>query len=317
MDASQAAAIDAVQAWRAQPGNHVLTRPDAAFPHLLHNINDPPLLLYAKGRTELLAGAALAIVGSRNATAQGRTTATGFAEALSRAGVTIVSGLALGIDAAAHEGGLRGAGSTVAVVGTGADRIYPRRNRELAHRIAAEGCVLSEYPLGTAAIAANFPKRNRLISGMSCGVLVVEAAAESGSLITAEMAIDQNRDVFAIPGSIHAPLAKGCHKLIKSGARMVESASELLLALAASPLLRAGLPAALPPAPAAVAASVTDEAVQFASVLDTLGQGPLHGDMLAELSDMPVSTLSAALVALELAGLVERLPGGSFQRLNR
>jgi DNA processing protein len=327
MDSAQAAAVDAVHEWRAQPGNQVLTQQDAAWPALLRELPDPPVVLYAKGRTALLAGAALAIVGSRNATVQGRITATSFAEALSCAGITIVSGLALGIDAAAHEGGLRGAGSTVAVVGTGADRIYPRRNRDLAHRIAADGCVLSEYPLGTQALAANFPRRNRLISGLSCGVLVVEAAAESGSLITANVANDQGREVFAIPGSIHSPLSKGCHKLIQSGAHLIASASELLTALAASPLVRAGLPmAAAASATASATGSATaspsasampDEAAEFAGLLHTLGQGPVHGDTLADLVSMPVSKLSAQLMALELAGQVERLPGGLFQRVNR
>ena len=302
------AAIDAALAWQAQPGNHLLRRCDAAYPALLRDLRDAPPLLYAKGRTALLSGAALAIVGSRNATVQGRATATTFAEALSAAGISIVSGLALGIDAAAHEGGLRGLGSTIAVVGTGADRIYPRRNRELAHRIASEGCVLSEYPLGTAPLPENFPKRNRLISAMTCGVLVVEAAAKSGSLITAELANDQGRDVFAIPGSIHSPLSAGCHKLIQSGARLIGSPGELLLALSHAPLVRAALPT---PAPAPV------EPDPLADLLETLGQGPVHGDTLAELTTIPPGKLSAQLVSLELAGKVERLPGGLFQRVNR
>ena len=314
MDALQAAAIDAVHAWLAEPGNHVLTPQDAAWPRLLRAIPDPPVVLYAKGRTDLLAGAALAIVGSRNATVQGRLTATAFAEAMSHAGFSIVSGLALGIDAAAHEGGLRGPGSTIAVVGTGADRIYPRRNRELAHRIVSAGCVLSEYPLGTPAIAANFPKRNRIISGIACGVLVVEAAAESGSLITAGLAVNQGREVFAIPGSIHAPLAKGCHQLIREGACLTETAGALLAALAASPLVRAELPAA---APAPDPPGAPDQAADCAGLLATLGQGPIHGDLLAELTDMPVGKLLAQLTALELAGQIERLPGGLFQRVNR
>jgi DNA processing protein len=302
------AAIDAALAWQAQPGNHLLRRCDAAYPSLLRNLRDAPPLLYAKGRTELLSGAALAMVGSRNATVQGRATASAFAEALSAAGISIVSGLALGIDAAAHEGGLRGPGSTIAVVGTGADRIYPRRNRELAHRIASEGCVLSEYPLGTEPLPENFPKRNRLISAMACGVLVVEAAAKSGSLITAELANDQGRDVFAIPGSIHSPLSAGCHKLIQSGARLIGSPGELLVALSHAPLVRAALPA---PAPAPA------EPDALADLLETLGQGPVHGDILAALTTIPPGKLSAQLVALELAGQVERLPGGLFQRVNR
>ena len=306
VDGALQAAIDAALAWQSEPGNHLLRRGDATYPALLRTLRDAPPLLYAKGRTDLLPGAALAIVGSRNATVQGRATASAFAEALSGAGISIVSGLALGIDAAAHEGGLRGPGSTIAVVGTGADRIYPRRNRDLAHRIASDGCVLSEYPLGTPPLAENFPKRNRLISGMSCGVLVVEAAAKSGSLITAEVANDQGRDVFAIPGSIHSLLSAGCHKLIQSGARLIASPGELLVALSRAPLVRAALPA---PAPA--------ESDELARLLETLGQGPLHGDTLAELTTMHPGNLSAQLVALELAGKVERLPGGLFQRVNR
>lgn len=304
VDGALAAAIDAAMDWQAQSGNSILTQHDAAYPSLLQPLRDKPTLLYAKGRTALLAGAALAIVGSRNATTQGRLTASTFAEALSSAGISIVSGLALGIDAAAHEGGLRGVASTIAVVGTGADRIYPRRNRDLAHRIASEGCVLSEYPLGTPPLAENFPKRNRLISAMSCGVLVVEAAAKSGSLITADVANDQGRDVFAIPGSIHSPLSAGCHKLIQSGARLISSPGELMLALARSPLVCAAVPA-------------PEADPELSSLLDTLGQGPIHGDMLAELTTMSPGKLSAQLVTLELAGQVERLPGGLFQRLNR
>jgi DNA processing protein len=311
-DAAQARALDTILSWCSLDGNHVLTLDDPAYPALLREIPDPPLLLYAKGQPALLAGPALAIVGSRNATTQGKHTAAAFAEALSSAGLTIVSGLALGIDTAAHEGALRGPGSTIAVVGTGADRIYPRRNRALAHQIAQDGCVLSEYPLGTAALAANFPRRNRLISGLACGVLVVEAAAGSGSLITANVANEQGRDVFAIPGSIHSPLSKGCHKLIQNGARLVETAADLFEALAMAPLVTGALPHA---GQAGAAAAAVDG--DSAALLEVMGQGPLHGDILADLSDMPPGKLLAQLMALELAGMVERLPGGLFQRLNR
>ena len=312
-DAAQQRAIDTALAWQAEPGNALITWQDAAYPALLRELPDPPPVLYAKGRVDLLAGPALAIVGSRNATLQGKATASAFGAALSAAGITIVSGMALGIDAAAHEGGLRGPGSTIAVVGTGADRIYPRRNRDLAHQIASGGCVVSEYALGTPPLAANFPRRNRLISGLACGVLVVEAAAGSGSLITAEVAIEQGRDVFAIPGSIHSPLAKGCHQLIGQGAQLIEHADQLLVALSTSPLLRAGLP---PQAMAAPGAGATPVAPEGSTVLDALGQGPVHGDLLAEAVDMPVGKLMAQLMTLELAGRVERLPGGLFQRVN-
>ncbi|PWF54950.1 DNA-processing protein DprA, partial [Massilia glaciei] len=246
--------IDATLAWLADPSHCLLRLHDAAYPALLRATAHAPLLLYVKGRRALLDGPALALVGSRNASAQGQANALAFARALSGAGLTIVSGMALGIDAAAHEGGLDGVGSTVAVIGTGIDRIYPKRNESLARRIAGHGCIVSEYPLGTAPAAGNFPKRNRIISGLCAGVLVVEAAAGSGSLITARQACDQGREVFAIPGSIHAALAKGCHKLIKEGAQLVECADDVLFALGRSPLVAAraagrGGPAAAEPAP--------------------------------------------------------------------
>src|SRR3990172_11731833 len=214
--------------WAAEQGNHVVTLSDPAYPKTLLYISDPPPLLYARGRLELLNRAALAIVGSRNATAQGALNAEAFAKALSDAGLTIVSGLALGIDAAAHRGGLAGASSTIAVLGTGMDIVYPRRNAQLAAEIGARGLLLSEFPLGTSAVTHNFPRRNRLISGLSRGCLVVEAALASGSLITARAAAEQGREVFAVPGSIHSPLSRGCHALIKSGAKLVESAQDLL-----------------------------------------------------------------------------------------
>ena len=300
-----AASLDRILAWCALPGNALLTLDHPAYPPLLRQIADPPVLLYATGQAALLSAPALAIVGSRNASLQGVANAGAFGQAMSGAGLTIVSGMALGIDAAAHEGGLRGAGSTVAVIGTGADRIYPRRNRELAYRIAAQGCIVSEYPLGMGPLSANFPRRNRLISGLSCAVLVVEAAAESGSLITARMAADQGRDVFAIPGSIHSPLTKGCHKLIKDGAKLVESAADLLEELRMAPL------ACMAPAPGPAYAG------QFLALLHALGHGPVGADSLAALTHTNPGLLAGQLLALELAGQVERLPGGLFQRLNR
>lgn len=296
--------------WQARPGNRVLTLHDPAYPPLLREIADPPLLLYCKGRVELLTGTAVAIVGSRNATAQGVANARAFALALSEAGITIVSGMALGIDAAAHEGALGGIGATVAVVGTGLDRIYPRRNDALARRIAEEGCLISEYPLGMGPLAANFPKRNRVISGLSSAVLVVEAAAASGSLITAHVAIEQGRDVFALPGSIHSPLAKGCHKLIKEGAALVESSEDVLLALHSAPLCRAPFQLDMP--------NFQEEADPTRAILlPLLSNGPVHADALARLSELDPGILASELLALELAGMVERLPGGSFQRICR
>ena len=220
--------IGKTERWLDEPGNTILTLADRRYPGSLLEIPDPPLMLYVKGRVELLSKPSIAIVGSRNATAQGCIDAEKFGCSLSDAGLTIISGLALGIDAAAHRGGLKGSGSTVAVIGTGADIIYPARNRELAHQIAREGCIVSEFPLGTGPLASNFPRRNRVISGLSGGILVVEAAARSGSLITARTAIDQGRDVFAIPGSIHSPLARGCHALIRQGAKLVETSQDIL-----------------------------------------------------------------------------------------
>lgn len=297
--------LERALAWDAVDGQHILTLDDPRYPAMLREIADPPLLLYAVGRTELLAGPALAIVGSRNATAQGVANAGAFAHALSATGLTIVSGMALGIDTAAHEGGMKAAGSTVAVIGTGADRIYPPRNEALARRIAALGCIVSEYALGTPPVAANFPRRNRVISGLCRGVLVVEAAARSGSLITAHVANDQGRDVFAIPGSIHAPLAKGCHKLIKEGAKLVESAADVLQELCMAPLAGQAAQAA------------AGYAGEHGQLLRALGYEPVGADRLAALTGTGAGDLSGQLLALELAGHVERLPGGLFQRVNR
>ena len=297
LEPALAARLDAALAWAGAPGHAILSVDDVRWPEPLRNIDDPPVLLYCIGRTELLAGPALAIVGSRNATLQGKANARAFAQALSEAGRTIVSGLAAGIDAAAHEGGLRGIGSTVAVVGTGADRIYPARNRDLAHAIAAQGCIVSEYPLGTPPDSANFPRRNRLISGLADGVLVVEAAAGSGSLITAHVAIEQNRTVFAIPGSIHSPLSKGCHYLIKEGAKLVDCAGDLLEELRMAP-------------PALRVDAGGDD------LLCAMGYDPVDCDTLASLPGMSPSALAHRLLSLELAGHIERLPGGLFQRIN-
>ena len=295
---------DAVLAWLEHPAHAVLKLDDPRYPQALANIPDPPLLLYIRGRIELLARPGLAIVGSRNATSQGKANARHFASALSHAGVCVVSGLALGIDAAAHEGALEGSGATIAVVGTGADLFYPSRNRVLAERIARDGCIVSEYPLGTPPTPGNFPKRNRIISGLSAGVLVVEAAAQSGSLITARVAGEQGREVFALPGSIHAPLAKGCHVLIREGARLVETVGEILDAMRMSPL-------------APEVASATPTETDCLGLLDHLGHEPVDIDTLLVRSGGNVGELSLGLLALEMAGMLERLPGGKVQRMHR
>jgi DNA processing protein len=299
------AALSAAGAWLEDPANDIVTLADTRYPRQLLQIPDPPPLLHVKGRVELLSRPALAIVGSRNATAQGMANAEAFARTLSDAGLTIVSGLALGIDAAAHRGGLAGSASSVAVLGTGADIVYPARNRALAHELAAGGALVSEFPLGMKPLAGNFPRRNRLISGLALGCLVVEAAADSGSLITARLAAEQGREVFAIPGSIHSPLAKGSHALIQQGAKLVESARDILEEL------RMGAPSA----PAPVRAVVTDP--RALRLLDALGQEPCDLDTLVARSTLPVSEIGALLTQLELDGLVATLPGGLVQRLHR
>ena len=298
--------LGATADWLAQPLHHIVTLDDADYPDLLRHIPDPPLLLYITGRRELLAAPMVAVVGSRNASTQGRANAEGFAQALSEAGLCVVSGLALGIDTAAHEGALRGAGSTIAVIGTGIDRVYPARNRALAHRVAEAGCIVSEYPLGTPPVAGNFPRRNRIISGMSAGVLVIEAAAQSGSLITAQLAAEQGREVFALPGSIHSALAKGCHQLIREGARLVETVDEVLEAVQGSPLAAPWLRRAAQDLPAGSDA-----------LLAALGHDPVAPDELLGRLQGDAASLAGELLALELAGVVERLPGGRVQRVVR
>jgi len=291
-------AVDAALEWAAADGHAVLTLADGDYPQPLLEIPDPPALLYLYGRRELLARPSLAVVGSRNATPQGISNAEQFARAFSAAGLTIVSGLALGIDAAAHRGGLEAAGSTIAVLGTGADILYPQRNRALGERIAREGLIVSEFPLGTPPHGGNFPRRNRVISGLTRGCLVVEAALASGSLITARLAAEQGREVFAIPGSIHSPHAKGCHALIKQGAKLVESAQDLLQELGMKGF-------AAPPAAA-------DPAVT--GLLAHLGYDPCDIDTLCARSGLTADAVSAMLLQLELDGKVAGLPGGLYQR---
>ena len=253
----------------------------------------------------LLNRPSVAVVGSRNATPQGIENAAAFAQALSEAGITVVSGLALGIDAAAHRGGLAGTGSSIAIVGTGLDRVYPAKNRTLARTLAEKGGLLSEFALGTPPLPGHFPRRNRLISGLSLGVLVVEATLASGSLITARFAVEQGRDVFAIPGSIHSPFSKGSHRLIKDGAKLVETAADVLDELG----MVAGRPKGEPapkPNPG------VDHAAQ---VLAALGHDPAGIDILTQRTGLAVESVSVALVELEIGGDVATLPGGLFQRI--
>ncbi|WP_258403906.1 DNA-processing protein DprA [Burkholderia cepacia] len=342
------ARTDAVLAWLDAPGNALVTLNDPAYPPRLRDLHDPPPLLYVKGRLDLLHARGLAVVGSRHATPQGLADATRFARELSDAGLPVVSGLALGIDGAAHRGGLDGRSGTVAVIATGADLVYPARHRALAHEIAAHGAIVSEWPLGTPARAAHFPQRNRLIAALAIGVLVVEAAPRSGSLITARLANELGRDVFAMPGSIHAPLAQGCHALIHDGAKLTAAPLDVLeeyglgepavraagdasctgnqLASAASlrgtgaagvtqadpadPLVAAGPPARVEASPA------LPHCPSEQAVLAALGYGPVTYEWLAEHSGLADDVLHGALLALELAGRVASVPGGRFARLD-
>jgi DNA processing protein len=298
-------AVARALAWRGQAGCSIVTLADEIYPRPLLEIPDPPPLLYAQGRIELLARPALAVVGSRNSTQQGEANAESFARTLSEVGLTIVSGLALGIDAAAHRGGLAGPGSTIAVLGTGIDIAYPSRNAALAAQIADRGLLLSEFPLGTAPAAQNFPRRNRLISGLARGCLVVEAALASGSLITARAAAEQGREVFAIPGSIHSPLSKGCHALIKSGAKLVESVEDLLNELAGFQ-------------PSAFASTTREgPSTRDSGLLAHMGHDPVDVDLLCSRAGMSAEQVSSELLRLELDGRVAALPGGLYQRLEK
>jgi DNA processing protein len=295
--------LAAVADWLDDAANSIITLGDTRYPQALLQIPDPPPLLYVKGRADLLNLPALAIVGSRNATPQGAALAASFATTLSDAGLTIVSGLALGIDAAAHRGGLAGTARSVAVVGTGLDVVYPSRNRALAHELAAAGGLVSEFPLGTGPIASNFPRRNRLISGLARGCLVIEAAAQSGSLITARLANEQGREVFAVPGSIHSPLSKGCHLLIKQGAKLVENAQDILEEL--------HLPAHVPGATSAAAHGSARER----ALLEHLGFDPCDIDTLSTRSGLASDVVSSLLTQLEIEGIVAAVPGGRYQRI--
>jgi DNA processing protein len=304
-----AAQIAVSRRWVTESADRALvTLGDPAYPPMLLEAADPPLMLFVRGRVGLLRQASLAIVGSRSPTAQGSDNARAFATELSGAGLTVVSGLAHGIDAAAHEGALCGPGSTIAVVGTGLDQVYPRSHADLARRIAAAGAVVSEYPPGTPPLAAHFPQRNRIIAGLSRGTLVVEAALRSGSLITARLAAESGREVFAIPGSIHSPQSRGCHALIRQGAKLVETAQDIVEEL--------GL-AAVPGSSAEAAPGSTADPPGSADhdpILEALGHDPVSLDALMARCGWPAADLSARLLEMELEGRVARLPGGLFQR---
>ena len=324
---------------------HIVVLGDADYPASLLNIEDPPLLLYLLGAGKFIpnnplaqvehAQAApysiasaltgclvnsIAVVGSRNPTPQGAANARHFSKALGQAGLTIISGLALGVDGAAHEGALDSLAAdsprlaTVAVVGTGLDRVYPKAHRDLAHRIAQNGMLISEYPLGTPPLPANFPKRNRILAGLAQGTLVVEAALKSGSLITARLTAEQGKDVFAIPGSIHSTQARGCHALIKQGAKLVESAQDVL---EETKIFVDDTPAIDSIAADAISTRTTGLFDINDSVLHALGFDPVGLDALQARCGLDTASLQAELMTLELDNQLARLPGGLFQRLNR
>ncbi|HVO90202.1 MAG TPA: DNA-processing protein DprA [Casimicrobiaceae bacterium] len=299
-------AMKSMTDWLGVDGNRLLAWGDPDYPRALLEVSEMPPVLFHVGRADILNRPALAIVGSRNATPQGNDTATEFASALASAGLTIVSGLALGIDAAAHRGALTHDASTIAVVGTGLDRVYPARHRELAHAIAEKGALLSEFLPGTPPRRENFPRRNRLLSALAKGVLVVEATLSSGSLITARLAGEQGREVFAIPGSIHSPFSKGCHKLIREGAKLVEKAEDVLVEL--------GMATVTPSAAKGKRKASRPLEGDAARVLDALGNDVIDLETLVTRTQLPAATVVACLTTLEIESRVGAMPGGLWQR---
>ena len=327
-DALHAGRLDTTQRWldagTAETPRDIVVLGDPRYPAMLLQTADPPLLLYTLGRVELLSTDSVAIVGSREATPQGMDNAREFARFLSERGLTIVSGMAKGIDGAAHDGALAGRGSTVAFVGTGLDRVYPSSHAPLMRRIAEQGLVASEYAIGTPSRPEHFPRRNRLIAGLSRGTLVVEAALESGSLITARLAIECGRDVFAIPGSIHSPQSRGCHRLIQDGAKLVQGGEDVLRELQPGIVparLSRPQPSLFTVEHGAADSDVADEPSETpgpdAALRKALGHDPVSFDVLSARTGLPADRLAARLLDLELAGVVQRLPGGLLQRRGR
>ena len=314
--------------WLAGPDAHLLTPADARYPSLLREISTPPPELYVRGNVDALSLPQLAIVGSRNATPSGAETASSFATHLAGRGFCITSGLAEGIDAAAHRGALAARGCTIAVCGTGPDIVYPRQHERLAEEIvAAGGAIVSEFAPGTPVFRGNFPRRNRLISGLSIGTLVVEASLQSGALITARHALEQGREVFAIPGSIHNPVARGCHQLIRNGAKLVETAADIMDELSGALAgLRDGLRNSLPPAADDMFAGPADRArppaspcpdidADYAMLLSAMGWDPVDTDSLVARAGLTIGEVSSMLLLLELQGMVRALSGGRYQRV--
>ncbi|WP_006787027.1 DNA-processing protein DprA [Thiorhodospira sibirica] len=332
--------VEADLAWAQQPGHYLLTWLDPRYPPLLKELNDAPPVLYVLGDPEVLALPQLAIVGSRRPSPGGIDTTATLSRQLSEQGLLISSGLALGIDAIAHEATLNAQGISIAVIGTGADRVYPARHRALAHRLVEQGAVVSEFPIGTSPKAENFPRRNRILSGLSLGTLVVEASVRSGSLITARLAAEQGREVFAVPGSIYNPLSHGCHQLIRQGAKLVETVEDILEEMAPllairghtlaqratahhSPAEQAAQGvtiASTQPSPALHTGeqddSGTDDSDANAQhLLDCMGYDPVGMDLLVHRSGLTIAAISSMLTTMELKGYVESSPGGRYVRL--
>jgi DNA processing protein len=295
--------------WLHKDNAHIVTFADSAYPKQLLEISNPPAVLYAIGNLHWLNHPSIAMVGSRSATPQGEKNAEDFAQSLCEQGLCVVSGMALGIDGAAHRGALKANGATIAVVGTGLDIVYPARHRDLAHKIAERGLIISEFPLGTPSKAQNFPRRNRVISGLSLGCLVVEANIDSGSLITARLATEQGREVFAIPGSIHSPVTKGCHQLIKQGAKLVETTQDIIEEL------KNILPNHSPVGLMENLGSETTVPLEANTVLVYMGFDPINFETLRTLSGLTTEGLSSMLMVLELGNKITTLAGGKYQRL--
>lgn len=317
-DARERAIANALR-WAAAPGCHLLSLADPRYPALLGQIPDPPPVLFVQGRPEVLNRPAVAIVGSRHASRDGLALARSIAATLSQAGLTVVSGLAAGIDGAAHQGALDVGGVTVALIGTGPDRVYPPQHRPLAHAVLADGAIATELPLGAGALAHHFPRRNRLIAGLTHGVVVVQAARQSGSLITARMAAEFGRDVMVFPGSIHSPLSKGCHQLIREGAALVEDASDIaeMLSRSLSLALTAGTARAGQAGQTSAGPNPAPLSEPAQALLDALDWSPARTDEIANRCGMTASRTAATLLELELAGHLERLLDGRLQRLGK
>ena len=319
--------LDAIQAtldWLQKDNAYLVTLADSTYPKALLEISNPPAVLYAIGNLHWLNHPSIAMVGSRSSTPQGEKNAEDFATSLCNHGLCVISGMALGIDGAAHRGALKASGeacgATIAVVGTGLDIVYPAKHRDLAHKIAERGLIISEFPLGTPSKAQNFPRRNRIISGLSLGCLVVEANVDSGSLITARLATEQGREVFAIPGSIHSPVARGCHQLIKQGAKLVESVQDILEEFNVSQLNSSAMLAPLKNMQLAISPNGLmpdndQNTLEPNTVLAVIGFDPINFDTILTLTALTTEALSAMLMVLELEGKITTVSGGKYQRL--